>query len=120
MSENITTSDNQLRKAFRRVPREPLPDRFVENLMPEIENAAVRKRKMNAIVGFLQLLAGVAGILLLPALAIYLCKLFIPDFSFSLTEINISLNSNAVLIGFAVLLLLIIDSLFRTLHSRKS
>jgi hypothetical protein len=120
MSENRTISDNQLRKTFQRIPLEPLPAGFVENLMPEIGKAADTKRKTKIIIGFLQLAGGVASILLLPALAIYLCNLFIPDFSFSFTDINIRFNSNIVIIGFVVLLLLIIDSLFRTLNSRKS
>jgi hypothetical protein len=68
----------------------------------------------------LQVAACVVSMLTLPALAVYLCKLFMPkfSFSFSLPDVSIDFNPNYIIIGFAVLLLLIIDCLYRKLSHK--
>jgi hypothetical protein len=109
MDKNKIISDSRLRKVFKDIPMENLSAGFMENLMSKIEKEAVRKRKINALIVFLQIAAGIASMILLPMLAIHLCNLFIPEFSFSNIHINISANS--VIIGLAALLLLIIDSI---------
>jgi hypothetical protein len=112
-------SNEQLRELFRSVPLESLPSGFVENLMSRIERKAARQKKMKIVISFLLVAAGIVCMLTLPLLAIYLCKLFIPELSFSFFDVNIDVNSNSAIIGFAVLLLLVIDCLYRKL-SHKS
>jgi flagellar biosynthesis protein FlhB len=113
MNKNKTISDNQLRKAFRNISIEHLSSGFAENLMLKIEKEAVRQKRKKILIGFLQVAAGIVSILTLPVLAIYLCNLFIPEFSFSFSDVKIDFNPNSIIIGFAVLLLLIIDCLYR-------
>jgi hypothetical protein len=100
---------------FQQLPCEHLSADFVDRLMPEIKHAAAVKRKKKVIIEFLQIVFSVAGLLLLPMLAIRLCRYLIPNFSFSFsfTSIELDINSNVVVIGFAVLMLLIIDSLWK-------
>lgn len=68
---------------------------------------------------FVQIVAGTACMLLFPALAIYLCNQFIPGFSFSFSDISMRLDSNSITIGLAVLLLLVIDSLYDRYSANK-
>jgi hypothetical protein len=109
MNKKKIVSDSQLKKMFKDIPVENLSSGFVEHLMSKIEQEAVRKRKINALTVFLQIITGIAGMLLLPLLTVHLCNLFIPGFSFSFSDIHINLDTNSIIIGFADLLLLIID-----------
>lgn len=120
MNKNKIISDNQLREVFKDIPMENLSVDFVENLMSKIEKEAVRKRRINALTVFLQIAAGIASMLLLPMLAIHLCNRFIPGFSFSLSDMHINFDTNSVIIGLAVLLLLIIDSIFRKYMTKEN
>jgi hypothetical protein len=105
-------SNSRLRETFQNIPIESLSAGFVENLMSKIEKEAVRKQKQQKLIVFLQVVAGIGSILLLPVLTIRLCNIFIPGFSFSFADINIHFDTNYIVIGLAVLLLLLIDSLF--------
>jgi flagellar biosynthesis protein FlhB len=111
MKKNKIVSDNQLKKVFKEFPLEKLPSDFMEDLMQKIEKESVNKRRTQKLIVLLQVIAGIASMLLLPALAIYLCNLFIPGFSFSFSDMNINLNSIAIVL--AILPLLIIDSLHK-------
>jgi hypothetical protein len=119
MNKNKTISDNQLRKAFRNISLEHLPSGFVENLKSKIEKELVVRKRKKVVTGFLQVAAGIVGMLTLPVLAIHLCNLFIPGFSFSLSDLAVDINSNSIIIGVAILLLLIIDCLCRKLIKRR-
>jgi hypothetical protein len=120
MNENKTMLDNQLRKTFKAMSLENLSSGFMENLMAKIEKEAIRNRRKHVWIIALQVTAGVLSMFLLPALVIYLCKIPVPEFSFSFPKIDINFDSNIVIIGLTVLLLLIIDTLLRThLHSKK-
>ncbi|MDR3218871.1 MAG: hypothetical protein LBU22_07820 [Dysgonamonadaceae bacterium] len=113
MNDYKEISDNKLRELFNGIALDtPTPD-FTINLMEKIEKEAqiARKRK-NGLV-FLQMTAGALSMILLPALVIYLCKLFIPEFSFSFPKINLHFDTNLIVIGFSILLLLIADTLYR-------
>jgi len=114
MNTNNSISEHKLRELFSKIPfEEPAPD-FMVNLLSRIEKEVVlrenRKRRWT-IVG--QIAAGVFGILILPALAIYLCTIFLPRFSFNFPEIHLHFDSNLLVIGFSILMLLIADVLFR-------
>jgi flagellar biosynthesis protein FlhB len=113
MKEDRTISDNQLRKAFKEFPLENLSPGFMEDLMSKIEKETVSQRRTKKLIAFLQIIAGIASIILLPVLAVYLCNRFIPGFSFSFSNLKINFDINSVLIGLAILLLLIIDSLHK-------
>jgi hypothetical protein len=113
MKKNKIISDSQLGKAFKDIPLENLSAGFVENLMSEIEKEAVRRKKQQKLIVVLQIIAGIGSMLLLPVLAVRLCNIFIPNFSFSFDDINIRFDPNYIVIGLAILLLLIIDSLYR-------
>ncbi|MDR2382885.1 MAG: hypothetical protein LBD76_03255, partial [Prevotellaceae bacterium] len=91
MNKNKTISDNQLREAFKYVQLENLSSGFVDNLMTGIEKEAVRQKKRKIVTDFLQVAACVVSMLTLPALAVYLCKLFMPKFSFSFSLPDVSI-----------------------------
>jgi len=113
MNTNKNISENKLRELFGEIfSEEPAPG-FMEKLLLHIEKEVVHKKRKQqwAIVG--QVAAGLFGILILPALVIYLCTIFLPDFSFSFPKIHVDFNSNILTIGSAILLLLIADALFR-------
>jgi hypothetical protein len=113
MKTNKIISDKQLREAFGRIPLENPSPGFTENLMIKIERKTVgEKRKKNWIV-FGQMAAGISGMILLPGLAIYLCLIFIPNFSISFTFEKIHIEPQIFLMGFCILFLLIIDTLLR-------
>jgi len=110
--KNIT--EDKLRELFGEIPfEEPSPD-FMENLLSRIEKEAVlmENRKRRWIIAG-QVAAGIFGIFILPALVIYLCTIFLPGFTFSFPKINLHFDSNLLAIGFSVLMLLILDTLFR-------
>jgi hypothetical protein len=114
MNENKILSDNQLRKAFKEMSSENLSSGFMENLMVKIEKETIRQRRKRAWINSLQIAAGFLAMFLLPALVIYLRKIPLPKFSFSLPKIDLNFDPNIVIIGLVVLLLLIIDTLLRT------
>jgi len=114
MNTNKNISENKLRELFGKISfDEPSPE-FMPNLLSRIEKEAVvmEKRKRRWIVVG-QVAAGIFGIFILPALAIYLCTIFSPGFTFSFPKINLHFDPNLLVIGFSVLMLLIIDTLFR-------
>jgi len=113
MNTNKNISEDKLSELFSRIPlEEPAPD-FMENLLQRIEKevSLENKKRQWTLVG--QVAAGLLGILVLPALAIYLCTIFLPDFSLTLPEIHLKFDPNLLTIGFSILMLLIIDTLFR-------
>jgi len=114
MDTNKNISEDKLSELFRGIPfDEPSPD-FMENLLQRIEKevlASEQKKYRWITIG--QVAAGVLGMLILPALIIYLCTLYLPDFSFSLPKIHFDFDINLLTIGFSILMLLIIDTLFR-------
>ena len=113
MNINKNVSDNKLRELFNEIPLdEPAPD-FMDNLFRRIEKEVVWEKRKHRWMLVGQVAAGVFGILLLPALTIYLCTLFLPGYSFSFPKIHLNFNFNLVIIGFSVLMLLINDTLFR-------
>ena len=114
MNTNKNISEDKLRELFKEIPlNEPSPD-FMTNLLLRVEKETLRKNKVRerwTIVG--QIAAGIFGILILPALTIYLCTIFFPDFSFSFPKIQLHFDSNLLVISFSILLLLILDALLR-------
>jgi hypothetical protein len=113
MKKNNAISNRQLEKTFKEMPKESLSADFVKELMSEIEKESHRMKRRQNLLVILQIVVGIAGMLFLPVLTIRLCGVCIPGFSFSIDDVNINLNQNYIVIGLAVLLLLVIDSLFR-------
>lgn len=113
MNRNKTVLDNRLKETLRETPLEDLPSGFIEKLMPEIEKAALNKQKKETLTMYLQIAAGILSMFFSLTLAFYLCRLFIPGFSFSFSGIAIEFDPNILTIGLAVTMLLIIDSLRR-------
>jgi hypothetical protein len=120
MNKNKIVSESQLKEIFKEVPLEKLPSGFAEVLMSKIEKESFKKRMRRKLIVSLQIAAGIASMLLFPALAIHLCNIFIPGFSFSFSDLNIGFDSNSVVIGFAVVMLLIIDSLHKKYVAKKT
>jgi hypothetical protein len=119
MKTNKNISEETLHKAFSKFTfDEPSPD-FMGKLLQRIEKEAILMEKRKQLwVSIGQVAAGIFGIILLPALTIYLCTLFLSGFTFSFPKIHLNLNLNLLTIGFAILLLLILDTLFR-MHATK-
>jgi len=113
MNANKNISEDKLWGLFREIPLENPSAHFMEKLFLQIEKETLReKRKLQWMV-IVQIAAGVTGILVLPALSIYLCTIFLPNFSFTFPKIHLNFDSNIITIGFSVLILLILDSLLR-------
>jgi len=114
MNTNKNISEDKLGELFREIPLENTSENFMEKLFQQIDKEVLREKRKHqwAIAG--QIAAGVSGILILPALIIYLCTIFLPGFSFTFPKIHLNLDLNIIMIGFAVLMLLILDTLFRT------
>ena len=113
MKTNKILSENKLRELFGEMRLdEPAPD-FTENLFLRIEKEVLHEKKKQQWLTVGQVAAGLLGILVLPALAIYLCTIFLPNFSFSFPAIRLNFDPNLLIIGFSILMLLIIDTLFR-------
>lgn len=114
MKTNKNISEETLYKLFNEIPLDDSSPDFMENLLQRIEQEIVasEKRKSNWMVAG-QMAAGLFGILVLPALAIYLCTIFLPDYSFSMPKIQINFDTNLIVIAFSILILLITDTLLR-------
>jgi hypothetical protein len=114
MNTNKNISDEKLGELFREIPLENPSTNFMDKLLLQIEKEVLREKKKQHWLVVGQIAAGVAGIIVLPALIIYLCTIFLPGFSFTLPKIRLNFDLNVITIGFSVLLLLILDTLFRT------
>ena len=111
MNTNKNISEDKLRELFGEMPLdEPTPG-FAENMLSRIEKEALHEKRKQQWFTVGQVAAGLFGILVLPALAIYLCMVFFPSFSFP--KMHIRFDFNFLIIGFSILILLIIDTLFR-------
>jgi len=115
MNTNKNISEDSLHELFSGFSLdEPSPD-FSEKLLQRIEKEVLREKRKQQWLLVGQISAGVLSILFLPALVIYLCTIFFPDFSFSFPKLHLNLkfDLNLLTIGFSVLILLILDTLFR-------
>jgi len=118
MKTNKNLSEDKLRELFSRIPvDEPAPD-FMENLLVRIEKEVLREKRKQSRIFAGQIAASIGGVFILPALAIYLCTIFIPDFSFAFPKEHLNFDSNLLTIGISILMLLIIDTLLR-MHSKR-
>ncbi|GHT61058.1 hypothetical protein FACS189451_02310 [Bacteroidia bacterium] len=118
MNNNKTISDKQLKDLFKQFTLDaPSPD-FMEKLMSKVESEARKQARKQQWIPFLQMAAGILAVVLFPALYIYF---FVPDFFalFSLPQLNLKFDPTFTLIGFAVLLLLVADTLFRQHYFSK-
>ena len=120
MNSNKTISDNKLIELFGEIPFDEPASEFMENLLLRLEKEVVRKKRKDLLILVGQIAAGLFGILILPALAIYLCTIFLSGYSFSFPKIHIDFEFNLIVIGFAVLLLLILDLLFRMYAANRT
>jgi hypothetical protein len=121
MNVNKNISDSQLRELFKEVTLDNPSFRFTEKLMAKIEKEAVKEKNRKKRLSYGLLATGIASMILLPTLAIYVYGLFVPEFafSFSFPQIHLHFDANLIAIGFAVLLLLVADTLYRKhLHSK--
>lgn len=120
MKGNNTLPDRQLREAFNKIVLDTPSSGFVENLMLRVEREAAKARRMRMWITCGQIAAGICAMILLPALAIYLCRIYVPGFTFVLTFPKIDLNFDPTLVasGLTVLLLLMADTLLRK-HARS-
>ena len=120
MNTNKNISEDKLRELFSEIPLdEPAPD-FMENLLRRIEKEIVQEKRRHRWMLVGQVAASLFGIFVLPALAIYLCTIFLPGYSFSFPKMHLNFDSKFVTIGFSVLMLLIIDTLFRMHVTNRS
>ena len=118
MNTNKILSDDQLHKLFGEIPFDEPSSDFPGKLLLRIEKEIVREKRKRRWMVVGQIAAGLFGLFILPALAIYLCTLFLPGYSFSFPKIRLSFDPQLVTIGFSVLILLIIDTLLR-MHVAK-
>jgi hypothetical protein len=123
MNKYNNISDKQLQELFKKITLDTPSIGFTENLMLRIEKEAAKEQKKRILITFGQIAAGIAAMILLPALAIYLCGLFIPEFtfafSFSFPKIDLDFDANLIAIGLSVLFLLMVDTLCRKYISER-
>jgi hypothetical protein len=113
MNTDNNIPKDKLHELFGEIPLdEPSPD-FMENLFQRIDKELLREKRKQQWMPVGQVAAGLVGILVLPALAIYLCTIFLPEYSFSFPKIHLDFDIKLLTIGFSILILLIIDTLFR-------
>jgi len=122
MKTNKSLSEDNLSKLFGEIPFEEPSADFTDRLLLRIDKEILLEKRKQRWVLAGQIAAGILGIFILPALTVYLCTIFLPGFSFSFPKIHFDLNPNLMVIGLAVLLLLIADTLvrMRTLNRTKS
>jgi len=113
MNTNKNLLDDKFHELFSEIPFDKPAPGFMENLLIRIEKEVVREKRKRQWIVVGQVAAGFFGIFILPALAIYLCTIFLPGYSFSFPKIHLNFDSKIVTIGFSVLMLLIIDTLLR-------
>jgi protein-S-isoprenylcysteine O-methyltransferase Ste14 len=92
----------------------------MDHLLSRIEKEVLceKRKRQWMLVG--QIAAGVSGILIVPALVIYLCTMYLPGFSFSFPKMHLNFDPNLIIIGFSILLLLVTDSLFRMHEANRT
>jgi hypothetical protein len=125
MKENNDILDRQLQTVFKEILLDTPSSGFVENLMLRVEREAAKAQKKRAWVACGQIAVGIAAMILLPALAIYLCQIYVPGFTFTFAltfpKIDLNLDANLIAIGLTVLLLLMADTLLRKhAHSKET
>ena len=120
MKTNKNLSENKLQELFSKIPFEEPASDFMENLLLRIEKEVLREKRKQQWIMVGQIAAGLSGILALPALAVYLCTIFLPDFSFPFPKIHLHFDPKLVSIGFSILMLLILDTLFRMHAANRS
>jgi H+/Cl- antiporter ClcA len=120
MNKEAKNTDRRLKDIFREIPLERLSSNFTENLLYRLEKEIIKEKRKKQVLTVLQWAVSIISIFYIPGLAIYLCRIFIPDFSFSFsfTLAKIHIEPVILLIGFSVLFLLIADILLRK-YSRK-
>ncbi|GHT41178.1 hypothetical protein AGMMS49965_10570 [Bacteroidia bacterium] len=120
MKENNDLLDKRLREAFNEFVLDTPSSGFVENLMVRVEREAAKAQRQRVWMTCGQIAAGICAMILLPALAIYLCRIYVPGFTFVFTfpKIDLNLDPNLIAIGLTVLLLLMADTLLRK-HARS-
>jgi hypothetical protein len=111
METNNKIPDQWLNELFKKIPLENLSETFLENLMNKIEKEAIKEKRKNQWTTIGQIAVGIACILLLPGLALYLCSLLFSGFS--IPVIHIRFDPMALTVGASVLLLLITDVLVK-------
>ena len=113
-------SEETLNDLFKKIPLDELSPNFMDNLLQRIENEFIKEKRRKKLLTIGQVAAGILCIFILPFIAIYLCTVFLPEFSFSLRKVHLNFDVNIVTIGFSILILLIIDTLFRMYVSKHS
>jgi hypothetical protein len=119
MNKESKNTDERLKDIFKEMPLEKPSLNFTEILLCRLEKEKIKEERKKRCVTVLQWAISIISLFCIPALAIYLCMIFIPDFSFSFTLTEIHFNPFILLVGFSILLLLIADILLEKYINRK-
>ncbi len=122
--------EDKWKTLFREIPMEIPSDDFHNKLMNKIEIEFVRKKQINQWKNRGMIAAGIAGIVFIPGLILFLCKIeFVISFaSFKFPNIfsglislfkGLYIDPTIVAFGFTILILLIGDTLFRKLAKKR-
>jgi cobalamin biosynthesis protein CobD/CbiB len=113
----MKTDNNQqeriIEELLREIPLEKYSISFTDNLLSVIEKEVIREKKKRNVRQFMQIAAGVIAILSVPVLTYFLAPILLKEVSFSLTIPKIHFNPFILTTGFAILFLLIADTLIR-------
>jgi hypothetical protein len=113
MNNNDQSTDNKLRDLFKEMPLEEPSLNFTENLICRIEKESIKQKRKKIVLNLLPIAVSILSLLCLPGLVIYLCTIYIPGFSFSITIPEIRFDPTILSIGITVLFLLVSDTLLR-------
>jgi hypothetical protein len=99
----------KMENLFQEINLEMPSEQFTGNLMLRIEKEFQKSQRKKNWLTIGQIAAGVIGMIVIPALALYLCA----GYSFPAIKLNLHIDPIVIIIGISVLLLLIGDTLFR-------
>jgi hypothetical protein len=120
MKTDNDIQDKLLADLFNEITIENPSEDFSANLLTRIAEEVRKEKRKAKWITCGQIAAGVGGIICLPGVALYLCTLLLPGFSFSLPTLNLKFEPMIFMIGLSVLLLLMVDTLFRKyIHSKS-
>jgi hypothetical protein len=111
MNNESKNTDEWLKDIFKEMPLEKPSLNFMENLICRLEKEKIKEERKSLCITVLQWAVSVISLFFVPALAIYLCIIFIPDFTFSFSLTEIHINPVILQIGLSVLLGLIAEIL---------
>ena len=110
----MNTEKDLLKNLFHEIKPEDTSGDFMKNLMACVEKETIKQQRKMQIYNYFGIAAGITGIIVIPALVLFLFKIDI-SFNINLSGIFSAVHIEPSYIGFAVIILLLLigDTLLR-------